>query len=509
MNTQTERLENHTARLTVEVEPERLERAKATAAKNLAKRLNIPGFRKGKAPYHIVARFVGEGAILEDAVEMIGNEIYPQALDESGVEPYGPGSLDDFKVEDKPVFTFVVPLQPAVELNEYRSVAVDFTVPEITDEDINHALRTMREQSAVVEDSSEPVVAGNRITAFVDGRLVDEDGDSSEAEAQAEDVAADEAAAEDAEAHDHDDEDDEDEHEHLVDEKTVIHEHEATVMLDEEGEPAPGFTDAVVGAAVGDVREFDLTYPDDADKYGDLAGKVVHFTVEIQKIESITLPALNDDFAARMTAEEENPLSLLELRMRIRENLERNALERAKNEHSEKALTAMVEGADVHYPEAMIGEETERFLRRFDQDLRQRGITLDDYMRIYRKSREDLYNDYRETAVRNVERALVLREVAAKEKVTVSDEQIEAEIERNAAQFGMQAESFRELYNQPGMRDMMVNDLMTRSVLDRISDIARGEAPEIPADDEADATAAAVAAAEAADNASEEEGESA
>src|SRR5690606_1000474 len=134
-------------------------------------------------------------------------------------------------------------------------------------------------------------------------------------------------------------------------------------------------------------------------------------------------------------------------------------------------LTAMVEMADIRYPEAMIGEETERFLQRFDQDLRQRGITIDDYMRIYRKSREDLYNDYRETAVRNIERALVLREVAKAERLTVGDEQIDAEIERNAAMFGMRAEDFRQLYNQPAMRDMLMNDLLSRNVMERVSAI--------------------------------------
>lgn len=469
MNTQTEHLENHTARLTVEVEPERLEQAKQTAAKNLSKRLNIPGFRKGKAPYRILLNYVGEAAILEDAVEVLGNEIYPKALDESAVEPYGPGSLEDFKVEDKPVFTFIVPLQPAVELNDYRSVSVDYTAPEVTDADVDRSVRSLREQQAVVEDSQEPVALGNRITAYVDGRLVD--GEETE---------------EDAEEEEHDHDHEEGEHAHHVDDKTVIHEHNAVITLDDEGEPAPGFAEALVGAAVGDHREFELTYPED-EKYGELSGKQVKFAVDIQKIENVTLPALNDDFAARVTAEEENPLSLLELRMRIRENLERSAEERARNEHSDKALTAIVEQATIKYPEAMIGEETERFLQRFDQDLRQRGITLDDYMRIYRKSREDLYTDYRETAIRNIERALVLREVASLENVTVTDEDIDAEIERNASQFGMPVEDFRRLYNEPAMRNLLLNDLLSRSVMDRISAIARGEAPELaaaPAEDE-------------------------
>jgi trigger factor len=372
-------------------------------------------------------------------------------------------------------------------------VSVEFTAPEVTDVDVDRSLRALREQEAVVEESTQPVALGNRITAYVDGRLVDEDGD---------DAAEAETETETEEEHDHDHEGhDHSEHEHHVDDKTVIHEHAAVVTLDEEGELAPGFGEALVGAVVGDHREFELTYPDDTDEYGELAGKRVKFTVDIQKVESVTLPALNDELAARVTAEEETPLSLLELRMRIRENLEKSAADRSKNEHADKALTAMVEGADIAYPEAMIGEETERFLKRFDQDLRQRGITLDDYMRIYRKSREDLYADYRETAIRNIERSLVLREVADTEGVTVTDEQIDAEIDRNAAQFGMPAEEFRRLYNQAGMRGMLVNELLSRNVLERISAIARGEAPDL--------SAGAVAAAQAGEEAAAAQSEAA
>jgi trigger factor len=102
LNIQTERLDNHTARFTVELDIDRLEQAKQAAAKKIAKRVNIPGFRKGKVPYKILLNYVGEGALLEDAIEILGNDIYKEALDQSGVDPYGPGQLEDFKVEPQP-----------------------------------------------------------------------------------------------------------------------------------------------------------------------------------------------------------------------------------------------------------------------------------------------------------------------------------------------------------------------------------------------------------------------
>lgn len=518
MKTQTERLDNHTARLTVDVEPERLENAKVSAAKQLSKRLNIPGFRKGKAPYRIILNYVGEGALLEEAVEALGNEVYQQALDEAGIEPYGPGQLENVNVEGQPVFTFTVPLQPTVELNDYREVRVDYEAPQVTDEDVNRSLKSLQEEYAVVEESHRPVERGNRIGAYIDARLIaDADAAGEDAEEDAAETteptaeageepesAADEAGADAAEAdetgdehhegHDH-------EHEHVVDERTVIHEHNASILLDDDTVPVPGFIEAVTGAVVGETREFELTYPDD-EKYGDLAGKPVKFTVTVNRIETVTLPALNDDLAARATADEEKPLTLLELRMRVRENLQRNNDDQALNDHGRETLDAMLERATIRYPEAMVNDQIETYLRRFDSDLRQRGLTLDDYMKILQKTRDDLYDDYREAATKTVERALVMRTIGEIEGLEVTDEQLEAEIERGAETFGDRAAEYRRLFRDTNMRANLRNDMLSQQVMERISLIGRGEAPELPAEGEA-------ASAQSTDAVTEEEGESA
>lgn len=470
MNIQSERLENHTARFTVELDADRLERAKQDAARRLSKRVNIPGFRKGKIPYRILLNYVGEPAVMEEAVEILGNDIYKEALQESGVEPYGPGELEDFKVEPQPTFTFVVPLQPEVTLNDYRSVRVDYNAPVVEDEDVNRSLKALQDQQALVEESNKPVELGNRVTADIHAEVLPEA--SAEGEQAAEEPA---------------DETDDAEHEHEHDEhaphtpgaEPLLHEHDAMLILDEEhNEPAPGFRDALVGAAVGERREFELTYPDNADEYEDLAGRRAKFYVTVKKIETVTLPALNDDLAARLTAEEEKPLTLLELRMRVRENLQKAADQRKKSEYAQQALDKMVEQATISFPDALVNDQIEDYLERLDRDLRQRGLTLDDYMRISGKSREDLYNDYRETAVMNLKRSLVLREVLQTEGVAVEEQTIDEEIERILSQFGEQAEGLRSMFANPNMRNNVRNDLLEQHVLDRIVAIAKGEAPE-------------------------------
>jgi trigger factor len=205
------------------------------------------------------------------------------------------------------------------------------------------------------------------------------------------------------------------------------------------------------------------------------------------------LPALNDDFAARVTAEEEKPLSLLELRMRVRENLQKAADQRKKSEYAQQALDKMVEQAAISFPDALVNDQIEDYLERLDRDLRQRGLTLDDYMRITGKTREDLYNDYRETAVMNLKRSLVLREVVQAEGLEVEEQAINEEIERILSQFGEQAEGLRSMFENPNMRNNVRNDLLEQHVLDRIVAIAKGEAPEpdaAPAAPEADETVA-------------------
>ena len=178
MNIQTEHLDDHTARLTVEIETERLDKAKKQAARKLSKQVNIRGFRKGKVPYKILVNFIGEGPIIEEALESMGKDVYREALDESGVDPYGPGSLEDVDVEsDPPVFTFTVPRQPTVELGDYRAVRLDYEPPVIEEEDVDRAMQHLREQYAEAEESDGPVATGHRVTLDIHSEFADDPPD--------------------------------------------------------------------------------------------------------------------------------------------------------------------------------------------------------------------------------------------------------------------------------------------------------------------------------------------
>ncbi len=499
MNIQTERLEDHTARFTVQIETERLERAKKAAAKKLARRVNIPGFRKGKAPYKVMISYLGEGPILEDALEELGNEVYKSALDESDVKPYGPGSLENFELDPQPTFKFVVPLQPIADLGDYRSVRLDYEAPVVTDDDVDERLKAMQEQEALVEESSRPVAAGNRVVVSIKGEYLDEPADV-EAEAAADDSADTEApeAVEDnvtAAADDEAEDSVEAEDTPGMNPNIFIDNDELTFSLTEDREPAPGFTDALVGANVDERREFEITYPDDAEEYEHLAGRHVKFDVTVKKIESVTLPELNDQFAARVTANEadedaeaaEEPLTLLQLRMRIRNELEEAAETQQQAEYADRVLDAIIEQATFAYPDALLNDQIHQLLHHMDNDLRQRGLTLEDYMKVTGKTHDDLHVDYEDNAVNAIKRSLVMREIVDAENLTVTAADIDAEIDRISAQFGEQASAFRSIYDNPSMRANLENSVLNQQVMERMAAIARGQAPDLANLDEAPA----------------------
>lgn len=478
LNIQTERLADHTARVMVELDAERLDQAKQKAAQRISKQVNVPGFRKGKAPYRILVNFVGEQAILDDAVEHLSNDIYKEVLVESKLDPYGPGALENFKADPTPTLTFVVPLQPEIDLDDYRSIRLDYEKPSVDDAAVNGAMKSLQEQQAVIEESHQPVALGNRVTvdihsAFVNKEETETDNkETSEAPAEEESK---EASTWQTDTH---------EHEHGHDENVFLHEHDTPVIVDADHELMPGFSEALVGANVDDRRTFELVAPDD-EEYTDIAGKTVKFDVVVKKIETMTLPTLNDDLAARLTKEEAKPLTLLELRMRVRENLETVSQERNDTEYSNRVLNAMVEGATIAFPEAMVMNEVEQFLQQMDQSLRQQGLTLNDYMKIYQKTIEDLYSEYRETGEQRLRRSLVMRQLILDEHIMVTDDEVNAEIDRIVGRFDDNRQtSVRKLFSDRAMRENVLNDLLRARVQERMVAIAKGEAPEIPKTDD-------------------------
>lgn len=480
MNIQTEHLDDHTARITVDIAPERLQQAKVRAAQQFSRRANIPGFRKGKAPYSIVLRYYGDAALVSDAIDLLTQEVYREALQASGADPYGPGSLVDVALEPQPRMIFSVPLQPVVTLGDYRSVRLDYAAPEVDDKRVNRSLQQLQQQFALVEESARPAQLGDRVTLDVHSHSVSETADDA-------------AAGEEAHDHEHDDE-----HEHDA-EDSFIHDHDGHFYLTSELEPVPGFGEALVGAVPGDIREFDLRVPDDAEEYDDFAGKLVRFNVGVKKVENVTLPELNDELAARATADEEQPLTLLELRMRVRENIQRSLQQEYDSAYAQNALDLMREASTIRYSREMLIDEADAMVNQFGENLTQSGLTLEDYLKLRKMSRETLREEFQPLAELRLCRNLVLRELISAEDIGLSADDIAGETTRMLASFSEEQQPvLRQLLESEQMQFKIASEVMLSKASKLVVAIARGEAPPL---------AAPAEAAEPAANPDSEEGE--
>lgn len=517
MNVQTEHIEKHTARLTVEITNERLETAKQKAARKLSQRVNIPGFRKGKAPYNIIVKYFGEPALIEEALEELGQEVYREALDASGIEPYGPGSFEDFKLDPAPTLVYTIPKAPVVDLGDYRTTRVEFSAPVVTDEDIERQIELMREERAQYADIEGEAVAAidNRVTVDLHSYIIDpnapvieeDDIDDEDDDIEEDDDIDDEEDDIDDEDDDDDDEEDDDDHDHdhdhghgdsVVDDpkyqhgETYVHQHNLPVMLREgTNEPlAPGFTAAMVGVKAGETREFDIDFPDDEKYSAEVRGKTVKFVVHVNKVESAVLPELNDEFAASVTelfketAEQElEPLTMENLKAKLRANMEKEASVEATENYANQVLDKLVEQAQIAFPDEMVEDEIDELMKSLENNLRQQGASLDFFKQISGKTDEDLRNDYREVASKRVERGLVFTEFAAKEKIRISEEELNEKIEELLKPFGAQAEGIRSTFTKPNFLNNIANRMLTDKTNERLALVGKGEAPELTDED--------------------------
>jgi trigger factor len=522
LNIQIEHLENHTARLTVDVDAERLTKAMQQAARRIGQKVNIPGFRKGKAPYNIILKWVGEQAIMEEALDELGNQVYREALEESKLVPYAPGSLENVKTESGIQLTFMLSKQPEVTLGAYREVRLPFEATEVADDAVTEAIRRMQEQRALIESAQRPARLEDVVKAKIFGEVIHpEHAEAPEAE-EAEQVetetapAADEAKAEvsaeaagespaaevaeageaaktvdavdavetaetvePAEAAPVAEDEDEDEHEPDV-ETFVDDEMDVLLTADQAHEFMPGFSANVVGLSAGEEKSFSLAFPADYQEQR-YAGHTFNLRVAVQEVKSRILPEINDDFAKQVTDNEVD--NLLDLRIRVRKDLQESADRTVLDKYADSMLDSIIKQAAVLYPDEMVKEFTTDILKTLDENLRQQGLSLNRLMQVQNKDEAALRADYREMAIERIKRTLVLGELLKQEQVSVTDEEMNSHLDTLTTQFSKdtnEAGNFRKMLNRPDTRRQIVVDLMMRHLNERLAAIGKGENPPLP-----------------------------
>ena len=422
--------------LTIEVEPERVDAALAKAARRIAGQANIPGFRKGKAPRDIVERMFGRDALLQEALDDLGQQVYREALKQANIEPYGPGQMEDIQQEPL-VLKMVVPLAPVVDLGDYRSLRVPFEVAEVKDSDIDQQIGHLRERHAIIEPAPEGTPADwdhlvtLKIESTVEGRPFFSRQDAS-----------------------------------LVLEK----EH-----LDGVIPVVPGFEEQVIGMKAGDERTFGLPVPastDEAD-YGDFAGKTAEFKVSLQEIRLRTLPDVDDALAQTVGDFE----TLDALRDAIRQNIADANRREAESAYVDRVLDELLKTARIVFPSLMIDEELDEMLERTDKRVRDLGVSMDDYLKALSKTRDEYRAEMRPTAEAHVQRGLLLSRVVEMEGLRVEDAEIGKGIDAVSAGYGQQAGTVRKTLSEGEGRRRLELELLTQKALNRLAAIARREAP--------------------------------
>lgn len=427
MNISTESLENRQLRLIIEMDEKETQEAMQRAVRRISKQVNIPGFRKGKAPYDLILQRFGEDTVRKEAAEMLIEKLYDEALKKEEIQPYAPASLEELEL-DPIAFTFTIPLPPIVDLGDYRDYRLKYRQPKVSKKQVQETLEDIRLQNAILELVERPVEMG-------DGAVVS--------------LLA------------------------TADEEELLKGDQIHVMLETDSSyPAPGFSEAIVGMATGDERTFTLVLPDDFPRE-DLRGREAEFSVKMVEVYDQTIPELDDDLARTAG----NFDSLKELEKQVKEQLLQAVQQEADQEYANQVIEDLIEQAQIAYPPMMLEKELDDAVKEVEQMVkRDAKLSLDDYLRLQDKTMEELREELEPSAETRLKQALLMREVAQLEELDVNEGEIHSQIEAMSARWGVRSEEVRTSLSSDAGQRAVRSRLLANKAVQRLVAIAKGEA---------------------------------
>jgi trigger factor len=464
---QTEQDDQRQLLMTIEVPEERVEKQMRQTARKLGKEVNIPGFRRGKVPYPVLLKRLGRDVLRTEAIEDMLQNVFTEALDEVDPDIYAPANFDDMEMEPL-VLKFTIPLTPEVELGNYRELRKEIEPVEITEEAITEALERIQAQHQQLEDVERAVEAGDMVTLSGKGELLPVEDDEEEAEAEeAEDAETAESEAEETEA------------EAEYPEDNVIFNSENVDLIMEAKQLLWGedFVNNIVGVSAGDEKTFNMTFPEDFEEE-ELAGREATFTINVLNVRSRNLPPLDDELAKLEGTFE----TLDELRESIREELQKEAESVARNELIEGMIDDLLEDAKLIYPPAAVEAEVDGMMNNFKGQITRAGWSWEDFLQLQSTQEEQMRENFREGAEEQLKRQLVLRQFIMDEKLRVTEDDINAIIDKRVGQFGDNealVQGMRDYYRSgPGL-DMLSSEVLMDKAYERIEVVLTGNAPDL------------------------------
>lgn len=419
MSLQVEKLEKNTAKLTIEVPAEQFDKAIMNAYNKSKSKFNIPGFRKGKAPFNMIKKMYGVGVFFEDAANEVIDATYPDAAKESGLEIVSRPTVDVEQIEEGKnfIYTAVVAVKPEVTLGEYKGVEVQKVKAEVTEEDIERKLKAEQEKnSRMISVEDRAVENGDAVTIDFDGYVDGKRFDGGKAE----------------------------------DYNLVIGSH---TFIDT-------FEEQLIGKNIGEECEVNVTFPAEYH-VADLQNKPAMFKVTVKEIKVTELPELNDDFASEISEFD----TLEEYKNSIAEELKAEKEKFAATQNENNVVAKVVENATMEIPEQMVEEEAMMMVNDYARRLQSQGFDMKQYMEITGMTVEKLRDEFKPQAMNRIQTRLVLEAVVAAENIVASDETVEAEFDKMAEAYKMEKDQIKAMFDEEQL-GMMKKDLAVQEAVD-------------------------------------------
>jgi len=446
LNVTTEPIENCEVLMTVAVDEQQTDKLLKAAARRISKQVKIPGFRPGKVPYRILVQRFGEETIRNEALQDLTESVFKEALGQTKLEPYALASMEDVSWEPL-VMKVRVPVEPIVELGDYRAMRLEPEQIEVTDAEVDEALKRLQDEHAVLTPVERPAQLGDLVTMAAKERV----GNAV-----------------------------------VGDDENVEYE----LVETGEEDSGPDITTPLIGLSAGDEKEFTVTYP---ETYANprFAGKEVSFAVKVHDVKEKEVYPLDDDFAQTVGDFD----TLEQLKEKLAANLGEEKQRQADATLAEQALGHLIENAErIEWPKVLEEDSLDQALAEQDQELQRNGLSLDVYLSMQKKSREELREETRPAIQDRLRRSLVVSKLVDLEDLSVAGHEVSGQIDRLSMMAGERSAELRQALATPANLQHIANDILTSKALERLAQIVKGEAK---AEDETEPAATETKPAEA------------
>ena len=420
MSVKVENLEKNMAKLTVEVDNAEFLKAIDVAYKKNRNKFNLPGFRKGKAPKEMIMKMYGPQVFFEDALNEILDKTYPEAAKESGLEIVSRPEIgvEQIGMDQNVIYTATVAVKPEVTLGEYKGVTVEKAETTVSAKEVNEKLAAELEKNARVVEVEREIkkddIATIDFVGSVDG--VEFEGGKGE-------------------------------------------DYPLTIGS---GTFIPGFEDQLIGHKAGETVDVKVTFP---ENYGakDLAGKEALFVTTIKAVKEKQVPAADDEFASEVSEFD----TLDEYKTDLKKTLKEEKEKAATTTNERNVIAKVVENASVEIPAPMLEAQLDNMLYDYQTRLAQQGIPMDQYLQITGQTVEQIKDQMKESAEKNLKTSLVIEAIMEKENITVAEERVDEEFKKIAEQYKMEYDDLKKTVSEE-QKESMKREIAFQETIDML-----------------------------------------